>query len=97
MYSPVDEERVRFVRSAQRLGLTLGEIREILELRDRGRTPCDYVRALIRSHAASVDRKIAELRALKEELVGLERRARGDTCEGGDPGGICHILQPSAR
>ena len=39
-FSDDDLERLRFIRSAQRLNLRLPEIQEILALRERGRRPC---------------------------------------------------------
>jgi hypothetical protein len=35
------------IRAAQAVGLTLGEIRGIVSLRDRGETPCGHVLDLI--------------------------------------------------
>lgn len=43
-YDEADVERLAFIKSAQRLGLALDEIREVLALRERGVTPCGYVR-----------------------------------------------------
>lgn len=60
-YGRGDEERLRFVRGVRRLGFGLGEIREVLALRDRGEPPCSYVAELIEQRAAEVDGQIAEL------------------------------------
>ncbi|HEY6416930.1 MAG TPA: heavy metal-responsive transcriptional regulator [Acidimicrobiales bacterium] len=46
-YSRAATDRLGFIRSAQAVGLTLGEIRGILALRDRGTTPCGHVLDLI--------------------------------------------------
>ena len=43
VYGESDAERLAFVRTAQRFGLHLDQIGEILGLRDRGERPCDYV------------------------------------------------------
>src|SRR2546426_5270784 len=56
--------RLRFVRAAQTAGLKLGEIREIIAMRDRGRTPCEHVVNLIGKRAAEIDAQIAELERL---------------------------------
>ena len=50
-----------FVARARRLGLSLTEIRDIVELRRAGLAPCDHVRALLR-------RKVADLERLRREL-----------------------------
>jgi DNA-binding transcriptional MerR regulator len=63
-----------FVKRAQSLGLTLKEIRSLLELscNDRGR--CSHVKQLAREHLHQIDRTIAELQQLQEELRALLRR-----------------------
>ncbi|HEV3363596.1 MAG TPA: MerR family transcriptional regulator, partial [Acidimicrobiia bacterium] len=47
-----------FVRAAQAVGLSLGEIRSILALRNQGDVPCGYVVELLRSRSAELDRRI---------------------------------------
>jgi DNA-binding transcriptional MerR regulator len=61
-------ERVRFLRMAQALGLSLDEIREVLVARVAGRQPCERVRERLREHRASVRKRVRQLRALEEEL-----------------------------
>ncbi len=41
VYGDEDLQRLRFVRGAQRLGLRLRDIRELLAIRDRGACPCE--------------------------------------------------------
>ncbi len=67
--------RLEFVRAAQALGLTLGEIRQIVALRDHGQAPCTHVTTLLQSHAAELDRRIDQLRQLHGELLQLAERA----------------------
>jgi MerR family transcriptional regulator, Zn(II)-responsive regulator of zntA len=57
------------VRRAQAIGLTLGDIRELLELRTR-ETPeqCRRVAARIETRVAEVDERIAELQSFRDEL-----------------------------
>lgn len=68
-------ERLTFIKTAQRLGITLDEAREILAFRDRGEQPCGYVRDVLRRERAHIDARIRELRALRSELVALEELA----------------------
>jgi DNA-binding transcriptional MerR regulator len=75
LYGGEDLERMRFIRSAQRLGITLDDIREILALRERGRRPCGYVRDVLRREVADIEQRIAEMTRLREDLLGLERVA----------------------
>ena len=60
--------RLRFIRAAQSLDLTLAEIAEVLRIRDSGGPPCGYVTELLTGHLERVERRIAELTALRNEL-----------------------------
>jgi len=64
-------ERLRFIRTAQAVGFTLGEIGEILELRDNGETPCDHVRLLIAKHADALHQRIEDLQTMRTDLQQL--------------------------
>jgi DNA-binding transcriptional MerR regulator len=91
LYTHEDEERLRFVKSAQRVGLTLGEIRETLAFRDRGEAPCRYVAGVIEQRLAETNRRIRELRAFKRELTELSQRMRaGGVVERDSP--YCHYI-----
>lgn len=61
-------ERVRFLRKAQALGLTLAEIHDVLTVRVDGRPPCKRVLELLHEHLALVRERVRELRALEDEL-----------------------------
>jgi DNA-binding transcriptional MerR regulator len=69
-------DRVRFIKSAQRLGLSLDDIKEILAFKDRGELPCDYVLSVIDKEADALDQRIAELQALRDDLRSLKGKAR---------------------
>ncbi len=84
--------RLRFVRAAQSAGLKLGEIREVIALRDRGRTPCAHVVDLIAKRAAEIDAQIAELERLRAELRRLARRAARLDPKDCRPDEVCHII-----
>lgn len=79
-YGAEDAERIAFIKTAQRMGLSLDEISEIIGLRDRGETPCGYVRELMHRQAADLDRQIKEMQRLRESLIQLEAQtdANGD-------------------
>jgi DNA-binding transcriptional MerR regulator len=76
LYAEADADRLRFIKTAQRLGLTLDDIREILAFKERGQTPCGYVHGLLRQHAQDLERRIAEMQALRDELLVLVDRAQ---------------------
>src|ERR687892_1604301 len=57
--------RLGFVRAAQAVGLTLGEIRRVIAFRDDGQAPCAHVTDLLRHHAAELEVRIRELQQLR--------------------------------
>lgn len=83
--------RVQFIKKAQELGFTLEEIKEILDLHDRGRAPCRQVADLGKKHLRELDARIAALqtfrRALAEVLPKWEketshqRKCAGEFCD----------------
>lgn len=89
VYSSADTERLTFIKTAQRLGLTLDDIREILAFRDRGQTPCGHVRQLLTRHVADLTARISELQQLRAQLVELEARSN-ELADASD--GYCAII-----
>ncbi|MER7847046.1 heavy metal-responsive transcriptional regulator [Kitasatospora sp. NPDC096077] len=93
-YPPRAADRLAFVRGAQAAGLTLGEIREVLRIRDDGQAPCGHVTALLAEHLRAVEQRIAELTRARAELLRLTGTAAATdpaTCTEDD---ICRILSP---
>ncbi len=88
-------ERLSFIRSAQALGLSLGEIRGIVTLRDDGVTPCGHVLDLLGAKSANIESAIRELRSLQAELKRLLMRARDLHPEDCDPNRVCHLIGPA--
>ncbi len=72
VYDESDVDRIIFIKTAQRLVITLDEIKEILALRERGEAPCTYVRGILAKEVADIDQRIADLQRLRDELVTLE-------------------------
>jgi MerR family transcriptional regulator, copper efflux regulator len=78
-----------FVKRAQSLGITLKEIKPLLNLASQGQRPCSHVKQLARNHLREIEGKIRELQALRNELRTLLRR------KAGRPHGneVCPIVQ----
>lgn len=80
-YRRYDERAVhtlRFVRRARNLGFSLDEIRELLSLwHDRDRASAD-VKALTLRHVADLEKRIAELVAMRDTLQHLVQACSGD-------------------
>lgn len=72
VYSPEFVDRLRFIKGGQRLGLSLADIRELLEVHDRGSCPCGHTDAVVRRRLAEVDTEITRLTELRRELASLE-------------------------
>jgi MerR family copper efflux transcriptional regulator len=85
-------DRLTFIRSAQAVGLTLAEVRQVLGIRDAGVAPCGVVTELIDRRHAEVRDRIAELQVLERELTLLLERAARLEPRDCDPLGICHVI-----
>lgn len=70
-YEPATAERIRFIRGAQRAGLRLREIRELLDIQDRGACPCGHTQQIVAGRIAELDGELARLRKLRRQLVSL--------------------------
>lgn len=64
-------DRLSFIRRSRNLGFTLDQVRALLRLADKEQRSCDEVDALARDQLDQVERKIADLKALRAELSGL--------------------------
>jgi DNA-binding transcriptional MerR regulator len=72
IYGAGDEARLVFIKTAQHLGLSLDEVRDVLALRDAGTAPCEHVRGMLREQIRTISRRMGELRRLRQELRALE-------------------------
>lgn len=77
-YSAIDMRTLNFVKRARGLGFAVDEVRELLVLwRSKTRTSI-AVKALATRHLQALDRKLAELRAMRRTLADLVVRCSGD-------------------
>ena len=77
-YGDEDVEFLRFIQRARSLGFSLKEIDELIALyRDRRRTSRD-VKRLALGHVEDLNRKIEELAAIRNALLELAQKCRGD-------------------
>ena len=70
-YSEVHLGRLSFIRRARDLGFTLDQSRELPELAESRNSDCGIVDAIGQDHLRDVERKIADLKALRRELCDL--------------------------
>lgn len=88
-YGPADVDRLLFIRGAQRLGLRLAEIRELLAVRDTGECACEPAEGLLRRHVTEIETEMARLAALRAELLGMLTAMPGPACPDPLPGTWC--------
>lgn len=62
-FSTNDLHRVEFIRRAQTLGLTIGDIKTILESQSNGEIPCDQVKSMVKNRLAIIRERISDLQA----------------------------------
>lgn len=91
-FAETDLAPMRFIRQAKALGLTLGEIREVLDLRHAGANPCGRVVEAIDTHVATIDQAIADLVQLRHTLT-LAKDCADTACPAGETGMVCHIIE----
>ena len=78
-YGISEVHELRFIRRARDLGFGLADIGKLLDLwRDKSRHSFD-VKALARAHATELNRKIAEMEAMRDSLQQLATACNGDS------------------
>jgi MerR family mercuric resistance operon transcriptional regulator len=84
-YAETDVARVGFIKSAQRLGFTLEEIRQLLRLEDGAH--CAEAREIAEQKRLAVQEKIGELQRIEAALSGLV-----DACAAGPERVSCPLI-----
>ncbi|SDE73650.1 transcriptional regulator, MerR family [Massilia sp. PDC64] len=78
LYGSDDVRMLQFIHRGRALGFSLDQIADLLALwRDKHRASAD-VRRLALEHIEELDRKIAELEAMKRTLASLAESCHGD-------------------
>ncbi len=66
-FTAMDLRRIEFIRQAQALGLTIGDIKAVLELVDHSEDPSVKARLLVKKRLVGVQEKLLQLQATKCE------------------------------
>lgn len=93
-YASDDIERLRFIASARSLGFPIKDIAEFLLARDESIAPCDEVLDKLAQKLDEVDRRIADMLALREILIDIHREGeklprndiKGENC-------VCYLIK----
>jgi MerR family transcriptional regulator, copper efflux regulator len=90
LFHPDVVTRLLFIKRLQSLGLSLQEIKECLAAYDRGNLPCDDIQAKLEQQVTAIDRQVAELKLLRQELTDILQRWSNSPQK--EPGAICPNL-----
>ncbi len=69
LYSEAEEERLDFIQKAKRFGLSLNEIKRLIDLRQDGVPPCADLKTMLKQHLAELDQRIQDMLSLRQELT----------------------------
>ena len=69
LYTDEAVERLRFIKRAQRFGLRLEAIGELLDVRRRGLCPCGHTRKLLENRMAELDDEMSSLARLRADIA----------------------------
>lgn len=69
IYSADALERLRFIQKAKLFGLSLDEIKQLIETRAGGTPPCASLRAMVKKHLDELDCHIQEMLSFRHELA----------------------------
>lgn len=89
LYDAGAVDRLRFVQGAQRLGLRLRDIAELLAVRDTGVCACEPAEHLLRRRLADLDAELARLAALRTQMAAMVEALPGQDCPPPTPGTWC--------
>lgn len=84
--------RLHFIRRSRSAGLTLAQIRDILNLRDAGKAPCQHVQQLLAARLAELNRQITDLQLLRATVAELRTAAIVVEPASCDPTNVCRYL-----
>ncbi len=79
VYTARDRTRLKLTLRGKRLGLTLGEIRELIDMYDAGRDQRPQLErflAILAQHRASLEQQREDIQAQLAEIAAFEKRVR---------------------
>ncbi|KIZ43391.1 MULTISPECIES: helix-turn-helix domain-containing protein [Hyphomicrobiales] len=88
VYGQAELDRLRFIRRCRALGFSLDQVKELVALSSDEERPCAEVDALTREHLDEIERKIADLKSLADQL-----RRISASCDGATHISNCRIIE----
>ena len=81
-YDESTTQRIDFIKGAQAMGLKLAEIRELLDIQDKGACPCGHTRTIVERRVAELDVEIERLAKMRAQLAAMAQLDCPATTEG---------------
>ena len=78
-YGDKEIHTLRFIRRARTLGFSMAEIAELLKLWQNKRRASADVKRIAQAHVADLERRIAEMQAMRQTLTELAACCAGDS------------------
>ena len=69
LYGDEAVENLRFIKRAQRFGLRLEAIGELLDVRRRGMCPCGHTRSLLEDRVTELNEELSSLTRLRDDIA----------------------------
>jgi MerR family mercuric resistance operon transcriptional regulator len=91
-YTARSVERLRFIRSAQAVGLRVRDIAELLDVTSSQDSPCAAVEELLQRRLADIRQRMKHLRRVERTL----NKAIASCCTDKDPG-LCRGVSKTCR
>ncbi|UNU22691.1 heavy metal-responsive transcriptional regulator [Microcoleus vaginatus] len=100
IYSADALERLRFIQKAKLFGLSLDEIKQLIEMRAGGIPPCASLQTMVKKHLDELDCHIQEMLAFRHELANRYEQisafvsdSPATTTEASFNGRICGLIE----
>ena len=97
-YFELDVDRLQLVAGARRVDLSLAEIKELLDMRDRNEAPCNRMLELLDHKRTEIQNRMEELRQMEYELGSLYEMGLTfptDDVEGKNC--VCHLVSEKTK
>ncbi|MBF1989846.1 heavy metal-responsive transcriptional regulator [Fischerella thermalis] len=100
IYSEASEERLRFIQKAKHFGLSLNEIKQLIDIRASGIIPCADLKVMVKQHLHDLERQIQEMQAFRQELAAWDEQIEALLPDSSTPpteaicnGKICGLIE----
>ncbi|MEO0395637.1 MAG: heavy metal-responsive transcriptional regulator [Cyanobacteria bacterium P01_A01_bin.137] len=91
-YSTDAVHQVQFIKKAQAIGFSLEEIGEVLNLHEKGDTPCGLVQSLLQEKIDQLESQIQQMVVFRSELEDYRDQWASNQPQL-EPGDICPLIE----